>query len=145
MLYILWVTGQGGDAPRPYYQGQRPDFKMTSEKQGNNDPRSLPPEEDMDIGYEDKHLSQTLKVSRRDFSMTSRNYPRNKVMRRMQKMQGIGRLVFTLKILFRFGMTRERIFSSSFIFTFCFFYEPLKQSFLSQIIFREESVSGSCC
>lgn len=33
---------------------------MASEKQGNHDPRSLPPEEDMDIGYEDKHLSQTF-------------------------------------------------------------------------------------
>ncbi|KAG5566453.1 hypothetical protein RHGRI_002129 [Rhododendron griersonianum] len=51
---------QGGDAPRAYYQGQRPDSKMASEKQGNHDPRSLPPEEDMDIGYEDKHLSQTF-------------------------------------------------------------------------------------
>jgi len=56
----MFTEGQGGDAPRPYYQGQRPDFKMASEKQGNNDPRSLPPEEDMDIGYEDKHLSQTF-------------------------------------------------------------------------------------
>ncbi|KAF7153485.1 hypothetical protein RHSIM_Rhsim01G0199900 [Rhododendron simsii] len=50
----------GGDAPRAYYQGQRPDSKMASEKQGNHDPRSLPSEEDMDIGYEDKHLSQTF-------------------------------------------------------------------------------------
>lgn len=56
----MFSEGQGGDAPRPYYQGQRPDFKMASEKQGNSDPRSLPPEEDMDIGYEDKHLSQTF-------------------------------------------------------------------------------------
>ena len=56
---VVHVTGQRGDASRSYYQGQRPDPKMALEKQGNNDRRSQPPEEDMDIGYEDP-LSQSF-------------------------------------------------------------------------------------
>ncbi|KAL6976485.1 hypothetical protein U1Q18_025274 [Sarracenia purpurea var. burkii] len=56
----MFNEGQRSDASRSYYQGQRPDPKMTSEKQGNNDPRSQPPEVDMDIGYEDNPLSQTF-------------------------------------------------------------------------------------
>uniref|UniRef100_A0A5B7B8I8 Uncharacterized protein n=1 Tax=Davidia involucrata TaxID=16924 RepID=A0A5B7B8I8_DAVIN len=56
----MFDEGQGGDTSRSYYQGQRPDPKMALEKQRNNDPRSQPHEEDMDIGYEDNLLSQTF-------------------------------------------------------------------------------------
>lgn len=52
--------GQGGDAPRSYYQGQRPDPRMALEKQGSNDPRSQPREEDTNVGYEDKPMLQTF-------------------------------------------------------------------------------------
>ncbi|KAA8544372.1 hypothetical protein F0562_022360 [Nyssa sinensis] len=56
----MFNEGQGGDASRSYYQGQRPDPRMALEKQGNNDPRSQPHEEDMDTGYEDNLLLQTF-------------------------------------------------------------------------------------
>ncbi|XP_059664850.1 uncharacterized protein LOC132311127 [Cornus florida] len=56
----MFNEGQGGDASRSYYQGQRPDPKMGSEKQGNNDRRSQPHEEDMDVGYDDNVLLQTF-------------------------------------------------------------------------------------
>ncbi|PSR95448.1 Pericentriolar material 1 protein [Actinidia chinensis var. chinensis] len=55
----MFNEGQRGDASRSFYQGQRSDPKMALEKQGNNDRRSQPPEEDMDIGYEDP-LSQSF-------------------------------------------------------------------------------------
>lgn len=56
----MFNEGQGGDAPRSYYQGQRSDPRMVLERQGNNDPRSHPGEEDMEIGYEDKPMLQTF-------------------------------------------------------------------------------------
>lgn len=57
---VACVIGQGGDPPRSYYQGQRSDPRMVLERQSNNDPRSNPGEEDMDIGYEDKPMLQTF-------------------------------------------------------------------------------------
>lgn len=57
---VACVIGQGGDAPRSYYQGQRSDRRMALQKQGNNDPRCQPHEEDMDIGYEDKPMLQNF-------------------------------------------------------------------------------------
>ncbi|KAK3205565.1 hypothetical protein Dsin_019611 [Dipteronia sinensis] len=56
----MFNEGQGDDASRSYFQGQRPDPKLASEKQNNNDPRSRPHKEDMDVGYEDKPLSNTF-------------------------------------------------------------------------------------
>ncbi|TXG73507.1 hypothetical protein EZV62_002086 [Acer yangbiense] len=57
----MFNEGMGGvDASRSYFQGQRPDPKLASEKQNNNDPRSRPHKEDMDVGYEDKPLSNTF-------------------------------------------------------------------------------------
>ncbi|KAI7991389.1 hypothetical protein LOK49_LG12G01605 [Camellia lanceoleosa] len=56
----MFNEGQGGDTSRSYFQGQRQDSKMALERQGNNDPRSQPREEDMDIGYEDNPLSRTF-------------------------------------------------------------------------------------
>ncbi|KAF5934566.1 hypothetical protein HYC85_030737 [Camellia sinensis] len=53
-------ASQGGDTSRSYFQGQRQDSKMALERQGNNDPRSQPREEDMDIGYEDNPSSRTF-------------------------------------------------------------------------------------
>ncbi|KAF4374167.1 hypothetical protein G4B88_020559 [Cannabis sativa] len=52
--------GQGGDSARPYFQGQRNDMKMASEKQSNSDTRSQPHNEDMEVGYEDPPSSQTF-------------------------------------------------------------------------------------
>nr|CAN61671.1 hypothetical protein VITISV_040428 [Vitis vinifera] len=57
---------QGGDA-LSFYQGQRPDAKLGLEKQSNNDPRSQPHEEDMDIGYEDNPLSHTFEGIEKKF------------------------------------------------------------------------------
>ncbi|KAA8550137.1 hypothetical protein F0562_001847 [Nyssa sinensis] len=59
--------GEGGDASRSYYQGQRPDPKMALEKRGSNDSRSQPHEEDMDIGYEDNLLSRTFEGLEQSF------------------------------------------------------------------------------
>ncbi|PON50897.1 ubiquitin carboxyl-terminal hydrolase [Parasponia andersonii] len=56
----IFNEGQGGDSARPYFQDQRPDMKMASEKQSNSDTRSQPRKEDMDIGYEESPLSQTF-------------------------------------------------------------------------------------
>lgn len=56
----MFNEGQGGDTSRSYFQGQRQDSKMALERQGNNDPRSQPREEDMDIGYEDNPSSRTF-------------------------------------------------------------------------------------
>lgn len=56
----MFNEGQGGDTSRSYFQGQRQDSKMALERQGNNDPRSQPHEEDMDIGYEDNPSSRTF-------------------------------------------------------------------------------------
>ncbi|THG04364.1 hypothetical protein TEA_025701 [Camellia sinensis var. sinensis] len=55
-----YIPGQGGDTSRSYFQGQRQDSKMALERQGNNDPRSQPREEDMDIGFEDNPSSRTF-------------------------------------------------------------------------------------
>ncbi|KAF5937581.1 hypothetical protein HYC85_025087 [Camellia sinensis] len=62
MTYLVYTKRyrQGGDTSRSYFQGQRQDSKMTLERQGNNDPRSQPREEDMDIGYEDNPSSRTF-------------------------------------------------------------------------------------
>lgn len=56
----MFNEAQGGDTSRSYFQGQRQDSKMALERQGNNDPRSQPREEDMDIGYEDNPSSRTF-------------------------------------------------------------------------------------
>ncbi|XP_028090727.1 uncharacterized protein LOC114290919 [Camellia sinensis] len=56
----MFNEGQGGDTSRSYFQGQRQDSKMALERQGNNDPRSQPREEDMDIGFEDNPSSRTF-------------------------------------------------------------------------------------
>lgn len=53
-------VGQDGDITRSYFQGQRTDPKLALEKQSNNDARSQPVNEDMDIGYEDNPISQTF-------------------------------------------------------------------------------------
>ncbi|OMO52129.1 hypothetical protein CCACVL1_29347 [Corchorus capsularis] len=58
--------GQGTDGSRTYYQGQRPDPKLSLEKQ-NADPRSRRHDEDMQVGYEQDHLSQTLEGLEKKF------------------------------------------------------------------------------
>ncbi|XP_035540636.1 uncharacterized protein LOC118343667 [Juglans regia] len=52
--------GQGSDAPRSYFHGQRPDPKLALEKQSNSDTRSQTHEENMDLGFEDNALLQTF-------------------------------------------------------------------------------------
>ncbi|XP_052186622.1 uncharacterized protein LOC127797617 [Diospyros lotus] len=55
----MFNEGHAVDESRSYYEGQRQDPKLALEKQGNNETRSHPLEEDMNIGYEDNPLSQT--------------------------------------------------------------------------------------
>lgn len=59
-IHVYGDVGQGVDSSRSYFQGQRPDAKLALEKQNNSDLRSRPHEEDMDVGYENKPLSQTF-------------------------------------------------------------------------------------
>lgn len=59
-IHVYSDAGQGVDVSRSYFQGQRPDTKLVLENQNSSDPRSRPHEEDMDVGYEDKPLSQTF-------------------------------------------------------------------------------------
>lgn len=54
------MLGQEGNAPRSFYQGQRPDANIGFEKQGNSNPRSQLREGDMDNGYGEKPSSQTF-------------------------------------------------------------------------------------
>ncbi|XP_059314939.1 uncharacterized protein LOC132065528 isoform X1 [Lycium ferocissimum] len=61
------APGQGSEASRSYYQGQRTDPRLALENQGVKDPRAQPREEDMDIGYEDKPVQQTLEVLEQKF------------------------------------------------------------------------------
>ncbi|KAF8397999.1 hypothetical protein HHK36_016925 [Tetracentron sinense] len=60
-------VGQGGDASRSFYQGQRPDSKLGVEKQANKDPRAQAHEQDMEIGYEDNPLPQTFESLEQKF------------------------------------------------------------------------------
>ena len=60
MGVVACVIGQAADAPISYHQGRKSDPRMLLERQDNNDPRSNPGEEDMDIGYEDKPVLQTF-------------------------------------------------------------------------------------
>ncbi|KAK7272267.1 hypothetical protein RJT34_28757 [Clitoria ternatea] len=60
MTSRLFNEGQGGDASRSYFQGQRPDSKSALQNQSSNDGRSQPHEENMDVGYEGNNLSQTF-------------------------------------------------------------------------------------
>lgn len=52
--------GREHEAPRTYYQGQKPDPRMPFEKLGGGDPRTQAREEDMDIGYEDNRTIQSF-------------------------------------------------------------------------------------
>ncbi|KAJ7948081.1 Ubiquitin carboxyl-terminal hydrolase [Quillaja saponaria] len=52
--------GQGGDASRSYFRGQRHDHKLALQNQRNNDSRSQTHDQDMDIEYEGTLLSQTF-------------------------------------------------------------------------------------
>ncbi|XP_027339795.1 uncharacterized protein LOC113853563 isoform X2 [Abrus precatorius] len=60
MASRLFNEGQGGDASRSYFQGHRPDPMLALQNQSSNDGRSQAREEDMDVGYEGNHLSQTF-------------------------------------------------------------------------------------
>ncbi|KAJ0467261.1 hypothetical protein HanIR_Chr14g0683381 [Helianthus annuus] len=61
----MFNEGQGADASRSYYQSQGQ--RSVSEKQGNNDLRSLPREENMEIGYEDNVAGQTFEALEQRF------------------------------------------------------------------------------
>lgn len=52
--------GEGGDAPRSYFQSQRPDPKLASERQSNSDTRSQTHEENRDIGFEGNPVLHTF-------------------------------------------------------------------------------------
>ena len=69
-LFLFWTrvcnVGQGGDAMRSYFQGQRPDMKIALEKQNNSDKRSQR-KEDVDIGYEENPASQTFQSLEQKF------------------------------------------------------------------------------
>ncbi|KAI5667074.1 hypothetical protein M9H77_16927 [Catharanthus roseus] len=55
----MFNEGQGNEASRSYYQGQRPDPRMAMEKQGSYDARSQPRADEMER-YEENPLRHTL-------------------------------------------------------------------------------------
>ena len=67
LAVVACVIGQAADAPISYHQGRKSDPRMLLERQDNNDPRSNPGEEDMDIGYEDKPVLQTFEGLQQSF------------------------------------------------------------------------------
>nr|AFK48983.1 unknown [Lotus japonicus] len=67
MTSRVYNEGQGGDASRSYYQGQRPDPKLNLQNRSNSESRSQAHEEDMDVGYEGAHLSQTFEGLEKNF------------------------------------------------------------------------------
>lgn len=58
--HMFHNEGQGGEAPRSYYQAQRPEPRMAPERRGSHDSRSQPRGEDMSMGYEDNFMLQTF-------------------------------------------------------------------------------------
>lgn len=60
-------AGQGGDASRSYFQGQRPDPKLALQSRSNSDSRSQAHEENIDVRYEGNHLSQTFEGLEQNF------------------------------------------------------------------------------
>ncbi|KAB1225458.1 hypothetical protein CJ030_MR1G019340 [Morella rubra] len=50
---FMFFPGEGGNRARSYYQDQMPEHKRGSGNQANREPRSLPHEQDMKIGYDD--------------------------------------------------------------------------------------------
>ncbi|CAH9115477.1 unnamed protein product [Cuscuta epithymum] len=52
----MFSEGQGAEASRSYYQGQRTDPRAPLDNQGGKDRRSQPLEENMNIGYEDNSM-----------------------------------------------------------------------------------------
>lgn len=64
---VPFSESQGHEAPRSYYQSQRVDPRIPSEKQSGGNPRSHPHEEDMDIGYEDNQAVQTFEILEQKF------------------------------------------------------------------------------
>ncbi|XP_061356857.1 uncharacterized protein LOC133301257 [Gastrolobium bilobum] len=67
MTSHMFTEGQGGDASRSYFQGQRPDPKLALQNRSNNDSRSQAHEEDRDVGYEGNHLSPTFESLEQNF------------------------------------------------------------------------------
>ncbi|XP_058115596.1 uncharacterized protein LOC131258349 isoform X2 [Magnolia sinica] len=60
-------SGQGSDAARSLFQGQRSDSKLGLDKQANRDPRAQSHEQDMDVGYEESSLPQTFESLEQKF------------------------------------------------------------------------------
>ncbi|XP_044467609.1 uncharacterized protein LOC123197388 isoform X2 [Mangifera indica] len=60
MASQMFNEGQGFDASGSRFQGQRPDPKLALEKQNNCGPIARPHEEDMDVCYEGKPLSNSF-------------------------------------------------------------------------------------
>ncbi|KAG1333902.1 Centrosome-associated protein CEP250 [Cocos nucifera] len=56
----MYKEGQGSDASRSLYEGQRSDSKIGLEKQAIRDPRAQARQEEMETGFEDNTLPQTF-------------------------------------------------------------------------------------
>ncbi|CAK8575665.1 unnamed protein product [Lathyrus sativus] len=67
MMSHMFNEGQGGDASRSYFQGQRPDPKLALQSRSNSDSRSQAHGEDIDVRYEGNHSSQTFEGLEQNF------------------------------------------------------------------------------
>lgn len=59
--------GQGGDATRSYFQGQRPNPKLVLEKGSNSDPRSQSHGKNMESRFVDSPLPQNFECLEQKF------------------------------------------------------------------------------
>ncbi|XVF69308.1 hypothetical protein PTKIN_Ptkin11bG0070500 [Pterospermum kingtungense] len=66
MAARMFNEGQVSDGSRTYFQGARPDSKLSLEEQ-NADPRSRPLDENMEAGYEQNLLSESLEGLEKKF------------------------------------------------------------------------------
>lgn len=66
MAAKMFNEGHATDGSRTYFQGQRQDPNLSLEKQ-NADPRSRSHDENMEVGYEQNFLSQTLEGIEKKF------------------------------------------------------------------------------
>lgn len=60
LMEIVSVSGQGSEAPRSYYQGQRPELRMAVEKQGGYGAHSQPCGDEIDMRFEENPLPHTF-------------------------------------------------------------------------------------
>ncbi|ERN03729.1 uncharacterized protein LOC18431883 isoform X2 [Amborella trichopoda] len=63
----MFKDGQGTEAGNPYFHGPKSDSKLGMDKAANKDPKSSAHESDMQVGYEESPLPETLESLEQKF------------------------------------------------------------------------------